>query len=324
MMLQIACAMLLDALLGDPRWLPHPVRFIARLAKWIEARLRPRMQDAKVAGILTLLATLAISTGSVALFLLCMASLHPVAHFIAGTLVIYTTIAARDLIHHSKAVYLTLQSASIEEARTCVARIVGRETESLDAAGITRAAVETVAESTVDGVTAPLFYAILLGPLGAIAYRTINTLDSTFGYRTTEYLHFGWASARLDDLANYLPARLTAPLMAVAAACSGHNATGAWRIWRRDGHKHESPNAGHVEAAMAGALDIQLGGTNIYEGEPLEKPTLGDAITPLVPEHITQANRLMTLTYLLFAFLGILAHSIIRLPLRIVAFPRLL
>ena len=156
-----------------------------------------------------------------------------------------------------------------------------------------RAAVESVAESLVDGVTAPLFFAVLGGPVGALVYKAINTLDSTFGYRTERYLRFGWASARADDAANFIPARLTAPLVALAALLQGRSPARALRVWWRDGRKHESPNAGLSEAAVAGALNVQLGGLNYYAGEALAKPAIGDPGEPLRRGHIWRANLLM-------------------------------
>ncbi len=211
-----------------------------------------------------------------------------------------------------------------------MAAIVGRDTRQLDEAGVVRAAVESVAESTVDGVTAPLFFAAIAGPMGAMVYRAINTLDSMFGHQDDRYRQFGWAAARIDDLANYLPARLTAPLICLAAAmlrmgmtivypahsvcrcqrhteCAGY--TASLRILARDGRKHASPNSGLAEAAMAGALGVQLGGTNYYDGEPLEKPTIGDATVPLAPQHIPQANALMFLTTGLFLAACLLLRS---------------
>ncbi len=303
--LQVLLALLLDQLLGDPAWLPHPVRWIGRLATRLEALLRPRVPSLRWAGVLAVVLTVGMACALVWGLLQGAVWLHPMAADMLGIWVMYTTVAARDLVRHSQRVYAPLAGGNLPEARRRVACIVGRDTEGLDEAGIVRAAVETVAESTVDGVTAPLFYALIGGPVGAMAYRTINTLDSTFGYRNERYLQFGWAAARLDDLANWLPARLTAPLMVLAAALSGRSAGRAWRTFRRDGRKHESPNAGLVEATMAGALNVQLGGTNLYEGEPLEKPVLGDPGEPLRPAHIQAANRLMLLTLALFASIGL-------------------
>ena len=205
------------------------------------------------------------------------AVVHPLAGDVVSILIIYTTIAARDLARHSMAVYRSLAAGDLVEARRRVGAIVGRDTDRLDEAGVVRAAVESVAESTVDGVTAPLLFAVVAGPVGAIVYRAVNTLDSMFGHQDERYRQFGWAAARIDDLANYIPARLTAPLMCVAALLLRLRPGSALRTLLRDGRKHASPNAGLTEAAMAGALGVQLGGVNYYDGQPLEKPTIGDA-----------------------------------------------
>lgn len=302
---QILIAFAVDCLFGDPRWLPHPVRGIGWLAHRLEAPTRRLIRHQRTAGVVAWLGVVG-TTGAVAWGLIhCTARLHPLAGDIVAIALMWTTIAARDLVRHSHNVYRALADNDLPEARRRVGMIVGRDTAQLDEAGITRAAVESVAESTVDGVTAPLFFAVLFGPVGAMAYRAINTLDSTFGYKDERYLHFGWASARLDDLANWLPARISAPVMALAAALCGLRPGNAWRIFRRDGRKHESPNAGLCEACMAGALGVQLGGANFYEGEILEKPTLGDPLQPLTKADIRRANCLMYATTLLFLAIGL-------------------
>ena len=303
--LQILAALCLDQILGDPRWLPHPVRGIGRLAQWTEPFARARIRQPKLAGILAVSIVVAVPVLLVWLILWTALHIHPWLHATIGTYIIYTTIAPRDLMRHSIAVFHQLAAGNLPEARRKVACIVGRDTASLDEAGITRATIETVAESTVDGVIAPLFFALLAGPMGAMAYRAINTLDSMYGYKNERYMHFGCAAARLDDIANWLPARLAAPCLVLAAAIlPGNHPAKAWRIMRRDGRKHESPNAGWTEAAMAGALDTQLGGTNIYEGAPLPKPTLGEPNRPLALAMIPAANRLMLAATLIFTLAG--------------------
>lgn len=308
---QLLAALLLDLLIGDPERLPHPVRLIGRLAAWLESPCRRLIRSPKVAGILAVFLVVG-STGAMAWLMMRLAGrLHPLAADAVGVWVIYTSVAARDLARQSMAVWRALSKGAIIQARRCIARIVGRDTESLDEAGLVRAAVECVAESTVDGVTAPIFFALLGGPVGAIMYRAINTLDSTFGYKSERYLYFGWASARLDDFANWLPARLTAPLLVIAAALTGHSPRRTWRILRRDGRKHESPNAGLPEAAMAGALGIALGGIKFYGGEPLQTPVLGDAVYPARASHIPSANLLMLLAMVLFTAIGLGVRALI-------------
>ncbi len=297
---QILIAVAVDLALGDPRWLPHPVRGIGRLAQWSETLARWLLGSTRVAGLMAALAVY-LTAGLAAWGSIRLAALwHPMAADVVSIAIIYSTIAARDLVRHSMAVFRPLAAGDRVEARRRVAAIVGRDTQRLDEAGIVRAAVESVAESTVDGVTAPLFFAVVAGPVGAVVYRAINTLDSMFGHQDERYREFGWAAARIDDLANYVPARLTAPLACLAAAILRQRPLGAWRILRRDGRNHASPNSGLAEAAMAGALGVQLGGVTFYDGLPLEKPTIGDALTPLVPSHIRSANATMLVTAGLF------------------------
>ena len=224
------------------------------------------------------------------------ARLHPVAADVVSVALLYTCFAGRDLARHSARVYQALAGNDLPEARRRVAMLVGRDTGHLDEPEVVRGTVESVAENMVDGVTAPIFFAMLGGPVGALLYKAVNTLDSTFGYKNERYLQFGWASARLDDVVNWLPARLTAPLVAFTAALLGLRPVGAWRIFRRDGRKHPSPNSGLTEAAVAGTLGVQLGGLNYYFGEPSERPRMGDAIHALQRAHILEVNRLMLLT----------------------------
>jgi adenosylcobinamide-phosphate synthase len=302
---QIIAAVLLDLVLGDPRWLPHPVRALGRLAAGLERVSRRWIANPRAAGILAALAVYAAAGGTAWGAIRLAGRLHPWAGQAVSVLVLYTTLAARDLAQHSGAVFAALSAADLPAARRRVARIVGRDTEGLDEAGVVRAAVESVAESTVDGVTAPLFYALVFGPAGAMVYRAVNTLDSLFGHRDQRYAEFGWAAARIDDLANFLPARLTAPLICLAALALGQRPLGAWRVLRRDGRRHESPNAGLSEAAMAGALGVQLGGRNTYDREVLDQPIIGDPRVPLDRRHIRAANALMWATAALFVSLGV-------------------
>ena len=300
---EIYAALLLDQLLGDPRWLPHPVRLIGWYAGVLEKLFRRFCPSQRIAGILTV-ALLVGTTGAVVTGILrAAAMLHPVLAVVCSIVIMYTSFAARDLWVHSKAVYDALQGENIEEARRKVGHIVGRDTSALSEKEIARAAVESVAESLVDGVTAPLLYAFLFGPVGAMAYKAINTADSMFGYKNEEYLEFGWAGARLDDAANFIPARLTALVIPVAALLLGLNGRNSWRILVRDRKNHASPNSGHTEAAVAGALGVQLGGANIYFGNVVEKPTIGDSDEQLTSNHILLANRLMLVTAILSSFL---------------------
>lgn len=304
--LQILVAFGLDLLLGDPKWLPHPVRLMGALALALEGPCRrfiPRMRLAGGVAAAAVLLTTALATES--LLLIC-ALIHPAARELLSVLLLYTGIATRDMVEHSQAVWGALMSGSLGEARRRVGFICGRDTEKLEQPEVVRATVESVAENTVDGVTAPLFFAVIGGPMGIMFYKAINTLDSSFGYKNERYRDFGWASARLDDLANFIPSRITGFLMVMAALVLNLRARGALRILLRDRKRHPSPNAGHAEAAVAGALGVQLGGTSFYFGVPSAKPTLGDPVFPLELGHILQANRLLLVTSILalLLFLG--------------------
>ncbi len=297
---QILAAVGLDLLLGDPRWLPHPVRGIGWLAQRLERPTRAVFSRPRVAGVLTASAVIgAAGLGTFGLIALATWA-HPIIGDAVSVVLIYTTVASRDLARHSLSVYRGLAAGDLPEAQRRVAMMVGRDTDALDEAGVSRATVESVAENIVDGVTAPLLFAVLAGPVGAMVYRAINTLDSTFGYKNERYLKFGWASARIDDLANYLPARLTAPLICLAAALLYRQGRTSFQVLLRDARNHPSPNAGFAEAAVAGALRVRLGGINFYFGKPSARPTMGDAIEALRKEHIPAVNALMFVSSGLF------------------------
>jgi len=222
-------------------------------------------------------------------------------------LLAWTTLAARDLIDHVVSVQRALQSVSLMEARSAVAKIVGRDTEEMGESDIVRATVETIAESTADGIMAPLFYLAIGGAPLALAYKAISTLDSMIGHLDDRYRWFGWASARLDDVANFLPARITACLLVLSVGIASRSwpaTQRAWKVLLRDGRRHPSPNSGCPEAAMAGALGVQLGGTNCYDGLPIERPCLGDPDQFLTRAHIGRALTLMLWTSLLGVLLG--------------------
>ncbi|MGD7652260.1 MAG: adenosylcobinamide-phosphate synthase CbiB [Verrucomicrobiales bacterium] len=290
---QILAAYGMDLLLGDPRWLPHPVKGIAWFALALESLLRRLIPNARAAGVLAVLAVLAVAGGSVWGLIALAGRVHPALADGVSIVLLYTCFAGRDLARHSGRVYQALAADDLPEARRRVAMLVGRDTEHLDEPEVVRATVESVAENLVDGVTAPVFFAVLGGPAGAMVYKAVNTLDSTFGYKNERYLQFGWAAARLDDLANFIPARLTVPFMLMAAWVLRLKPLQAWRICRRDGRKHPSPNSGLAEATVAGALGVQLGGINSYFGVPSERPRMGDAQRPLGRNDVPRVNRLM-------------------------------
>ncbi|TWJ17998.1 adenosylcobinamide-phosphate synthase CbiB [Geobacter argillaceus] len=274
-------AVVLDLILGDPRWLPHPVILIGRMIAFLEGLLRRLIASERLGGIVLLLLTVSLTYG-IALAVVTVASaVHPSAGIAVSALMAWTALAARSLHRESGLVAAAVERGDLPEARRYLSYIVGRDTADLDEPEIWRATVETVAENSSDGVIAPLFFLLLGGPPLALAYKAINTLDSMVGYKNDRYLRFGWASARCDDLANYLPARLTGLLMVLVAPLCGYSSRNSWRIMARDGRNHASPNSGVPEAATAGALGVQLGGTNSYFGRPVVKPTIGDPVRPL-------------------------------------------
>lgn len=306
--MQLFFAFGLDLLFGDPRWLPHPVKGIGWLAIRTERRCRKAIRWPVLAGVVAWIFVVGLTAGVGFMFVFLARYVHPLLGDLISTLLIYTTIAARDLAGHGRHVYEALDSGDLIAARQRVGMIVGRDTDDLDELDVTRAAVESIAESTLDGITAPLFFAALLGPVGAIVYRAANTLDSLFGHKDERYIAFGYASARSDDIFNYAPARMTVPLVVLAAMLLGMRPLRSLAVWWRDGRKHDSPNAGLCEAAFAGALGAQLGGTNWYDGIPHEGHSIGEPIRPLEKRDILRANRLMlaTATLALLAFAGVL------------------
>lgn len=286
-------AVVLDLLLGDPRWLPHPVILIGRMIAFLEGWLRRLIASERLGGMLLLLLTVSLTYG-IALAAVTMASaVHPYAGTVVSALMAWTALAARSLHRESGLVAAALERGDLPEARRYLSYIVGRDTADLDEPEIWRATVETVAENSSDGVIAPLCFLLLGGPPLALAYKAVNTLDSMVGYKNDRYLRFGWASARCDDLANYLPSRLTGLLMVLVAPLCGLSLRDSWRIMARDGRNHASPNSGFPEAATAGALGVQLGGTNSYFGRPVVKPTIGDSVRPLDRDAWRGAVRLM-------------------------------
>jgi adenosylcobinamide-phosphate synthase len=294
-------AFLLDLLLGDPQWFPHPVRLLGKLATGAERLFRGiSFLPLRMAGALTALAVIVSTAGVVQLLVWQASRLHPVAGLIVSVLMLYFAIAPRDLAAHAAAVRDALLAGDLELARRRVAMMVGRDTSTLDEEGVARAAVESVAENTSDGVTAPLFYGILFGPAGAWLYKASNTLDSMFGYRNERYREFGWASARFDDLLNFLPARLTVLAVAGAAFILRLDPAATFRSVMEGARRHESPNAGYPESAFAGALGVTLGGERSYGGVTKTVPTLGIREGAMEAATISRAMRLMYVASAIF------------------------
>lgn len=312
-LLVLLAACLLDLLIGDPRWFPHPVRLIGWLAARMEIITRRLPMPARRSGGLTVLLVL-LATGGASAALLLLLAMQPQPLFLAGTaFALYTTFAARDLLKHALAVHAAL-GQSIEAARQQVSMIVGRDTSQMDEAAVIRACVESVAENMADGIIAPLFWATagaaLALPAGghwpaacavlaAMLYKAISTMDSMFGYKNERYLHFGFCPAKLDDAANFFPARLAALALVATAPIIGGSLRQSWRILWRDHQNHASPNSGWPEAAAAGALGLQLGGDAVYFGKIVNKPLIGEALASPQQRHILLVCRLVLTASLL-------------------------
>ena len=294
----MAAGFLLDFLLGDPYWLPHPIRAIGSLIGWLEHKWNHPEEKNSRKGTIMVLLVLAV-TGSVTFLLWAGAyRVHPLLGVVVESIMTYQILATKCLKTESMKVYDALQKQDLEAARKAVSMIVGRDTQSLDETGIAKAAIETVAENTSDGVIAPMLYTAIGGPVLGFLYKAVNTMDSMVGYKSERYLYFGRTAARLDDAVNYMPARISAVLMVAACLLSGsdYNAKKAWRIYRRDRYQHASPNSAQTEAVCAGALGIRLAGSASYFGKLVEKPYIGDAERAVETEDIKRANHLLYLT----------------------------
>ena len=304
--LALIAGFLLDLLLGDPEWLYHPVRLIGKYISFAEKRLRARGGNLRKSAVLLTASTVLLTMAAAALILFLLHLAGQIPLFIGMALMNWMGIAVTCMAKEARDVEKSFD-CGIYAARNQVARIVGRDTGRLDEEEIVKAAVETVAENTTDGVISPLFWALLGGPILLWGFKAANTLDSMVGYMDEKYRDIGWSSAKLDDVLNYLPARLTAVLMTCAAFLGGKEGKNAWRIVRRDHANHKSPNCAWSEAAAAGALHIQLGGTHEYFGKPVLKPTIGDADRPAERKDIRLAVRLLYITaFLMMAVIAVI------------------
>lgn len=295
-MLKIWIANIMDLIIGDPYSMPHPIRLIGSYINLFEKMIRKKCKSGKalrIAGIVLTISTLSISYCTVYFILKLSLNIGQWFSFMLSTILMYYCIAGKCLHKEAYKIMNALFKADLPEARKLLSYIVGRDTDKLDEKDIGRGVIETVSENTSDGIIAPLFYMFIGGSPLAMAYKAINTLDSMVGYKNDKYADFGWASAKLDDIANYIPARLTALFMMAGAFILGMDYKNSLRIVLRDRRKHLSPNSGYPEAAAAGALGVMLGGANYYFGKLVVKPTIGDKAKSIEAKDIKQMVKLM-------------------------------
>lgn len=314
--LALVLGFFIDLLVGDPRWLYHPVRIIGKGISFLESCFRrwfPATQKGERMGGFLLVILICAGSALVPLGILYVAyGIHTLLGIGMETFFCYQMLAVKSLKQESMRVFEELEKGDLKGARYAVSMIVGRDTRSLDEAGVTKAAVETVAENTSDGIIAPLFYMAIGGPVLMFFYKGVNTMDSMVGYKNEKYLNFGRYAAKLDDILNYIPARISAWLMIAGARVLGFDSKNAVKIFKRDRYNHASPNSAQTEAVMAGALDIQLAGNAYYFGKLCKKPTIGDAIRPVEIKDIPRANQLLYVS----AAIGTGIFAVIRLGIQ--------
>ncbi|MFI3211910.1 MAG: adenosylcobinamide-phosphate synthase CbiB [Eubacteriales bacterium] len=305
----------LDLVFGDPYFMPHPIRYIGNLISFLDKKLRPACKNNKkkerIAGILLVIFVTGITVLVTGSCIYLAYKIHPIAGFILETFWCYQLLAGKCLQTESKKVMDALEDGTLEEARYAVSMIVGRDTKELDKIGVTKATVETVAENTADGVVAPLLFMMLGGAVGGFFYKAVNTMDSMVGYKNEKYQYFGTAAAKLDDVCNYLPARICAIFMIFTAYICKLDGKNAYRIWKRDRRNHKSPNSAQMESVCAGALGIQLAGDASYFGTLHKKPYIGDATREIEPTDIKRSWILLygagVMTTILILIIGIVA-----------------
>ena len=309
----IVAGFILDLIFGDPLWLPHPICLIGNLIGFLDKKLRRMLAPGETAlllgGALMVIIVLVLTFAVPFAVLTLAEQVNPWLRFALETVMCYQIFATKCLRDESMKVYTALKDNDLVDARLKLSWIVGRDTKELDAAEVTKGAVETVAENTADGIIAPMFYMFIGGAPLAFLYKGINTMDSMVGYKNDTYLYFGRCAAKLDDLANLIPARITGLVMIVASYFLNLDAKRAWKTFWRDRYHHLSPNSAMTESVTAGALNIQLGGDHFYFGKLVHKETIGDDIRPVCPEDIVTTNNLLYMT----AVLSLLLFSLIYL-----------
>ncbi len=295
-LLALVLGFILDLIIGDPHGLYHPIRLVGNLIGLLEKHMNKKSDSPDrqmVMGWLMALIVITLSSGIPLLLLLLAYRIHPVCGLVLETVMCWQLLATKSLKDESMKVYRKLKKHDLQGSRHAVSMIVGRDTEVLDETGVTKAAVETVAENTSDGVIAPMFYMAIGGAFLGWMYKSVNTMDSMVAYKNDRYLYFGRIPAYLDDIANYIPARLAGLLMVLASFLVKLDGTHAFAIFKRDRYNHASPNSAQTEAVMAGALNVQLAGDAWYFGELHKKKTIGDDIRPVEAEDIVRANKLL-------------------------------
>lgn len=314
-LLSVGIAIIVDFIIGDPYGFPHPVIYMGKLISTLEKYFRKKSKNdkelKKYGGFIFLI--LILITYIITFVIVRIFSFNKTLYILVNSFLLYTTVAAKCLKVESEKVYKALEDEDINKARLMLSYIVGRDTTNLEESQIVRAAVETVAENASDGVIAPLFYGIIGGAPLAMMYKAINTMDSMLGYLTEKYKYIGYFPAKLDDIANFIPARITGIVMCISSPIVGGKIIRAFRVMIRDRKNHKSPNCAYPEGAAAGAMNIRLGGTNIYFGEVIEKPTIGDNITPINRMHIKECNKLMIVSEILFFIFSIFTVGVINL-----------
>ena len=310
--MELTIGFILDLLIGDPNNPFHPVRGIGLLASKLETIFRKLLKNSlKIAGLIvwmiTIILTFAITYG---IIFVCM-KINKYLGVIVQGIIIYFCISAKGLVVEGYKVIKYLNEGNIEKSRKQLSYIVGRDTESLDSKGITRAVIETIAENMSDGVIAPILFAGIFGAAGSMAYKAVNTMDSMFGYKNDKYIEFGYFPAKLDDLFNYIPARVTGILIIISSFFLKRDYKNSFKIYKRDRYNHTSPNSAHPEAAMAGALDIQLGGANYYFGKIVEKPVIGDKIKEIEINDVKKTAEILYLSAVMGFILMVIIKFII-------------
>lgn len=301
----LVISFIIDCLLGDPYKLPHPIRAIGNLISHLEKIIRKVMPDKlRTGGIILALTVIVVSVCVPLAILIACYTINKWCGIIVEGIMCYYMIAPKCLKKESMKVYRAIKDGDTEKARYAVSMIVGRDTDVLDEKGIIKATVETVAENTSDGVTAPIIYMSLFGAVGGFFYKSVNTMDSMIGYKNEKYADIGRFSAKLDDVLNFLPSRITAVIMIVSAYILRLDGKNAYKIWKRDRHNHASPNSAQTESVCAGSLDVQLAGDAYYFGELHKKQFIGDDIRPIENEDIRHVNRLMYMSSVIVLLLG--------------------